>query len=130
MVYDCEREVVELQDETCTGLSCFTPPIFPRAKLTKSSTYLPSGPHGQKFDLPPQWMQVGVYVDRETESRATLQPKRPDGRSNVLLATIYLDRLGVQFRVLRLLGLVSTLYVAHVAPWAEAESQLPCRRGE
>lgn len=76
------------------------------------------------MDLPPNCNQVTLFVDSETESKATTECKGKDGRGNEVLATLYLDRLGVFPRFLRFLGLLSTLYVMNVAPWSETSSQI------
>ena len=65
----------------------------------------------QKVDLPPNRKQVTIFVDPETESKPTTASKAPDGQSNVVLATLYLNRLGVFHQLLRFLGLLSTLHV-------------------
>ncbi|KAL9135289.1 MAG: hypothetical protein Q9175_003525 [Cornicularia normoerica] len=67
--------------------------------------------HSQKVDLPPKRNQVTIFVDAETESTPTIASKGADGQSNAVLVTLYLDRLGAYHRVLRFLGLLSTLYV-------------------
>ena len=78
----------------------------------------------QKVDLPKR-KQVTIFVDPETESKPTTASKGKSGRSNVVLATLYLDRLGVYHQVLRFLGMLSTLYVMNAAPWSETSSVDP-----
>ena len=75
----------------------------------------------QKVDLP-KCKQVTIYVDPETESEPTTASKGESGRSNVVLATLYLDRLGAYGQVLRVLGLLSILYVMNAAPRSETSS--------
>ena len=75
-----------------------------------------------KFHLSPKDKQVTIFVDAETESKPTTE-SRTDGRSNVVLATLNLNRLGAYCQVLRYLGLISTLCVANAAPWSETSSQ-------
>ena len=76
------------------------------------------------MDLPPKRKQVIIFVDPETESKPTTDSRGEDGQSNVVLATLYLNRLGAYHQVLRFLGLLSTLYVANAAPWSETSSQI------
>ena len=76
------------------------------------------------IELPPKHEQVTIFVDPETESEPTTESRREDGQSNVILATLYLIRLGAYHRVLRTLGLLSTLYVLNAAPWSETSSQI------
>ena len=75
----------------------------------------------QKLDLL-KCNQVTIFVDPETESKVTTASKGENGRSNVILATLYLDRLGAYYQVLRFLGLLSTLYVMNAAPRSETLS--------
>ena len=75
------------------------------------------------MDLPPKRKQVTIFVDPETESKPTIASRGADGQSNVILATLYLNRLGVYHQVLRFLGLLSTLYVINAGPWSETSSQ-------
>ena len=90
---------------------------------------LPSDDHWQKIDLPPKHRKVTIFVDRETESKTTTEFKGADGKSNVILATLNLHRLGTYHRALRFLGLLSTLYVANVAPWCETLPRVPGGQG-
>ena len=78
----------------------------------------------QKVDLPKR-KQVTIFVDHETESIPTTASKGEGGRSNVVLATLYLDRLGAYGQVLRFLGLLPTLYVMNAAPRSETLSVDP-----
>ena len=48
-----------------------------------------------------------------------------DGHSNVMLAKLYLDRLGGFTKVLRLLGVLSTLYITNLRPSSETPLGLP-----
>jgi hypothetical protein len=52
----------------------------------------------------------------------TTEQATQDGHSNVMLATIYLDRLGIYYQILRCLGHLSTLYISNIEPWNETES--------
>lgn len=86
---------------------------------------LPSDKHQwTRVDLPPKRNQVTIFVDPETESKPTIDGRGEDGQSNVVLATLYLNRLSGYRRFLRFLGLLSTLYVVHAAPWSEIGSQI------
>ena len=78
----------------------------------------------QKVDLPKR-NQVTIYVDTETESKPTTASKGESGRSNVVLTTLYLDRLGAYSQVLRFLGLLSTLYVMNATQRSETSSVDP-----
>ena len=78
----------------------------------------------QKVDLP-KCRQITIYVDPETESIPTTASRGESGRSNVILATLYLDHLGAYGQVLRFLGLLSTLYVMNAAPWSDPSSVDP-----
>lgn len=65
----------------------------------------------QKVELPTRSKHVTLFVDGETESQLTTKSMGDDGQSNVLLAHLYLDRLGPYGQIFRFLGLLSTLYV-------------------
>lgn len=77
----------------------------------------------KKVALPKQRKRVTIFVDPETESQPTAESTAPDGQSNVVLAKLYLDRLGRYDQLLRFLGLLSTLYVMNAEPWSESSSQ-------
>ncbi len=72
----------------------------------------------------PKRKQVTIFVDAETESKPTIACKDPGGESNVELATLYLDRLGMIPNLFRLFGRLSTLYVMKATPWSETSSQI------
>ena len=76
------------------------------------------------MQLPPKRKHVTIFVDPETESKPTTKSTGPNGQSNVVLAKLYLDRLGAYHQVLRFLGLLSTLYVMNAARWSETSSQV------
>ena len=61
--------------------------------------------------LPSGYDRVTIFVDAETESKPSIKNIGEDGQINVMLATIYLNRLGTMNRVLRRMGFLSTLYV-------------------
>lgn len=100
LVYDCEQRTVKVTSERNINLD-----------------------HCHKLDLPPNRRQVTIFVDRQTESKPTIASQGADGRSNVQLATLYLDHLGAFHRVLHFQGLLSTLYVMTAAPRSETSSQ-------
>lgn len=70
-----------------------------------------SGANYQTVDLPTRSKQVTLFVDEETGSKLSTRSMGPDGKSNVLVAQLYLDRLGIYGQIFRFLGLLSTLYV-------------------
>lgn len=64
-----------------------------------------------------------IFVDPDTESDPTTEHITAAGKSNVILATLFLDRLGALNHVLRLIGVLSTSYVYIMnAPIAGSES--------
>ena len=77
----------------------------------------------QKVKLPARSKQVTLFVDEETESKLTIQSTGRDGQSNILLAQLYLDRLGPSGQIFRFLGMLSTLYVKNAGPTSETSSQ-------
>ena len=77
----------------------------------------------QKVKLPARRRQVTLFVDEETETKLTTRSTRSDGQSNILLAQLYLDRLGPYGQIFRFLGMLSTLYVKNAGPISETSSQ-------
>ena len=87
-------------------------------------TWGPKALDGQSYqsvELPPGQSEVTIYLDPETEAIPTTAHVDDAGHSNVMLARLFLDRLGAQNNVLRLLGLLSTscIYVMndYITPW-------------
>ena len=107
LVYDCEQQAIEIKSEKNIGQLCVSFIHAPRLIRVLLSDI----DQCQKVDLPPKCKQVTIFVDPKTESKPTIESKADDGQSNVVLATLYLNRLGVFHQVLRSLGLLSTLYV-------------------
>ena len=73
--------------------------------------------------IPARARQVTLFVDEETESKLSISSTSEKGHSNVLLAQLYLDRLGPYGQIFRFLGLLSTLYVMNAGASSEASSQ-------
>ena len=118
IVYDCNQRTVEVQNkEDVAHRKLLTIMMF--ATLTVVSI---SDPDYKKIHLPPRKNEVTIYVDPKTLSEPTTENTAPDGHSNVMLAKIYLDRLGPVNQVLRFLGQLSTLYVRIVTPWSDTSS--------
>ena len=69
--------------------------------------------------------EVTIFVDPETESKPTTDNVDSDGHSNVLLAKLFLNRLGTINNVLKILGLLSTtcIYLTNIPGSTYAESQ-------
>ena len=107
LVYDCSQRNLKVQSAKNISKS------HASALHTLHQQKLPVSDldHSQKVDLPPKRNQVTIFVDAETESTRTIASKGADGQSDVILVKLYLDRLGAYHRVLRFLGLLSTLYV-------------------
>ena len=79
----------------------------------------------QRLDLPPGQSEVTIFVDPETESKPTTANVDADGHSNVILARLFLDRLGILNHLFRLFGLLSTSYIYIMNPpiaWSEPPS--------
>ena len=74
--------------------------------------------------LPPRQNDITIFVDPQTESEPTTENTAPNGHSNVMLAKLYLDRLGTLNHVLRYLGQLSTLYITNITPWSETSSRI------
>ena len=73
--------------------------------------------------LPARSRHVALFVDEKTESEVTTRSTGSDGQSNVLLAQLYLDRLGLFGQIFHFFGLLSTLYVMNTNPLSPASSQ-------
>ena len=67
----------------------------------------------QKMKFPARSKQVTLFIDGKKESQLTTKSAGDDGQSNVMLAQLYLDRLGPSGQIFRLLGMLSTLYVVN-----------------
>ncbi|KAL9118959.1 MAG: hypothetical protein Q9187_004486 [Circinaria calcarea] len=76
----------------------------------------------QKLRLPRRQSSVTIFVDSETKSKPTVDNVTPEGHSNVMLAKLYLDRLGSWAQVLRFLGQLSTVYVKNIPLPSETSS--------
>lgn len=101
VVYDCDQKTVQV----------------------RSKKDVESEENYQKVKLPARSKQVSLFVDGETESQLTTRSTGRDGQSNVLLAQLYLDRLGPYGQIFRFLGMLSTLYVMNAGPLNEISSQ-------
>lgn len=66
-----------------------------------------------KIPLPRRERELTIFVDPETESKVTTE-EMTGGHSNILLAKLYLDRLGIWHQILRCLGQLSTVYVSNI----------------
>lgn len=73
--------------------------------------------------IPGRSNQVTLFVDEKTESKLTTQSMEPDGPPNVLVARLYLDRLGLYGQIFRFLGILSTLYVTKAGSINDTSSQ-------
>ena len=67
----------------------------------------------QEMKFPARSKLVTLFVDGKEESQLTTQSAGEDGQSNVMLAQLYLDRLGLSGQIFRFLGMLSTLYVVN-----------------
>ncbi|KAL9120110.1 MAG: hypothetical protein Q9187_003334 [Circinaria calcarea] len=98
-----------------------TPPLIRRVlvydddqksvKITSEKKVISKQDEYQKLQLPSRQSSVTIFVDSETESKPTTETTTPDGHSNVMLAKLYLNRLGGWGTVLRILGQLSTVYI-------------------
>lgn len=66
--------------------------------------------------LPARSKQVTLFIDGKKESQLTTESAGDDGQSNVMLAQLYLDRLGLSGQIFRFFGMLSTLYVVNAEP--------------
>lgn len=89
VVYDCDQKTVQV-----------------RNKKNVESFY-------QKMKLPARSKQVTLFIDGKEESQLTTKSAGEDGQSNVMLAQLYLDRLGPSAQIFRFFGMLSTLYVVN-----------------
>ncbi len=78
--------------------------------------------HCHKLDISQTLPEFIVYVDPETGSKLTLESKDAGGQVNDEMVTLYLCRLSTFHRTLRLLGLLSTLYILDTGVWGEEYS--------
>ena len=67
----------------------------------------------QEISFPARSKLVTLFVDGKEESQLTTESGGGDGQSNVMLAQLYLDRLGLSGQIFRYLGMLSTLYVVN-----------------
>ncbi|MCJ1228604.1 hypothetical protein MMC12_005265 [Toensbergia leucococca] len=102
LVYDCDQRTLQVQNESLVQ-------------------YLEDY---KTVQLPPRKKEVTIFVDPETESKPTTARKAQDGHSNVMLAKIYLDRLGAWNQIRRIRGQLSILYVTNIIPWSETSSRM------
>lgn len=77
----------------------------------------------QIVTLPARSKKVTLFVDEETGSKLTTRSTGSDGQSNVLLAQLHLDRLGLYGQIFRFFGMLSTLYVMNAGSLSETSSQ-------
>lgn len=118
IVYDGDQKTVKVTSEKKVISSRSL-----RLCMFQADSCLPSEPDEyQKLKLPPRQNSVTIFVDPETKSKPTTQTTSPDGDGNVILAKLYLDRLGNWAQVLRFLGQLSTLYVKNMPPLSESSS--------
>lgn len=90
-----------------------------RAKNIDKTSY-------QEIKIPASNWLVTIYVDAETESKPTTKAVE-DGRSNIVLTQLHLNRVGFWGQILRRVGLLSTCYVMNAPPLSEASSQMNLR---
>jgi len=75
------------------------------------------------LELPSGQSEVTIFVDPDTESILTTNHTDAAGNSNLILARLFLDRLGALNHVLRFAGLLSTrsVYIMNApTPWSES----------
>lgn len=77
----------------------------------------------EKIKIPAQNRLVTIFVDAETESKPTIHSAAQDGRSNVVLTRLQMDRVGLYGQFLRRVGLLKTCYVRNAPPVSETSSQ-------
>jgi hypothetical protein len=77
-----------------------------------------------KIDLGSRRKEITLFVDPDITSEPTTEIKS-DGSNTVMLAKLYLNRLGRRNQILRHLGKLSTLYVTKVQPDCEDLAQVP-----
>ncbi|KAG8531350.1 uncharacterized protein KY384_002979 [Bacidia gigantensis] len=102
--YDCDLKTVKVKNAS----------KIPLAQSDKDGC--------QTVVLPRNGRQVTIFVDRETESEVTTKSTE-DGRSNIILTNLYLDKLDRRHQLQRFFGILSTLYVMSAAPVSEVSSQ-------
>ncbi|MCJ1249550.1 hypothetical protein MMC30_006776 [Trapelia coarctata] len=107
IVYDCKEKSLQLQK----------PEDFAK-NLSSQDDYA-------KIPLPSLPNQVMIFVDSKTESKPTMDNASEDGHSNVMLAKLYLGRLGGFTKILRIIGVLSTLYITNLSPSSETSLGLP-----
>lgn len=114
VVYDCDRNTVEVKNELELDRSRSSLPVLnnPNSSLEQY----------QRVKLPSGLSQVTIFLDSQTVTTPTTKEIAEDGDSNVKLAKIYLNKLGFSNSVLRFLGQLSTLYVKNLKPWSETSS--------
>jgi hypothetical protein len=74
-----------------------------------------------KIDLPSKTKEITLFVDPDTMSEPTTEITT-DGSNTVMLAKLYLNRLGTMNQILRRIGQLSTLYVTKMQPYSEKSS--------
>ncbi|KAL6718574.1 hypothetical protein ACLMJK_004666 [Lecanora helva] len=62
------------------------------------------------LELPPRLQYVIIFVDMETYTRPSLESRTPEGKLNIELVRLKLEKMDYRHRVLRSLGLISNLY--------------------
>ena len=77
-----------------------------------------------KIQLPSRINEITLFVDPDAESEPTTE-NGIDGHSTVMLAKLYLNRLGTTNQILRFLGQLSTLYVTKIRPCDDRSSLVP-----
>ena len=74
--------------------------------------------------FPARSKQVALFVDEETELGVTTRSTGRNGQSNVLLAQLHLDHLGIGGQIVRFLGMLSTLYVMNGSSLSKTPSEV------
>ena len=121
LVYDSAQQTLDVKSEKDISQStCFS--THPRAELIQASSS--DIDRCQIVELPPNRKKVVMYLNSETQTKVTTACIGADGRSNMLFAVFYLDRLGFYHGMLRRLGLLTTLYVTDSASRSEMSSRI------
>jgi hypothetical protein len=122
IIYDCEERSLEVRSKKKFDKGRTTRPRQQCADHRFWVTDMGKAEY-KKIDLPPRKNEITLFVDPETESKPTTE-NTTDGHTNVMLAKLYLDRLGTINQILRFLGQLSTLYVTNIGTWSETASRI------
>jgi hypothetical protein len=74
-----------------------------------------------KINLGSKKKEITLFVDPDSMSEPTTEITT-DGSNTVMLAKLYLNRLGTMNQILRRFGKLSTLYVTKMQPYSESSS--------